>query len=316
MRKSSLVHRNAHLEVRRSGGSTVPHNLKKSKQLKLPLHLENLSFSNLDLRPPHKTTSNNVYRKFNFTHAEFSNIPGLVIISLEDRLVRINSSKNNVYSVFRKNVSSRNDHAKDYRYCILEVPKELQEVVTKQIWQSYYLEPINFSFSKMTHFLDNNQRVPKSIFKFNSPYEVDRNGKRVRTFTHFKNRPGIYLIKKKTKIVYIGMSENCIVERAYKHFIKLDPIANQGQVTYFKELLQNVPLSLAFIEFPRTYLKGGKRMPYSKEEVVALCKKYEKILITQLDPLDNKNGYLLSEEVSFTAEDVAILSKSGDAPPF
>lgn len=95
-----------------------------------------------------------------------------------------------------------------------------------------------------------------------------------RTFAKQRGKYGVYLIKENGKIVYVGMSQSCVVEAMYRHFYHWNTTRNfQYRVTYFDRMsLHNYTVQIMFT---------------NKDE----APKLEQSLILLMQPRDNRERY-------------------------
>ncbi len=95
-----------------------------------------------------------------------------------------------------------------------------------------------------------------------------------RTFANSRGKYGCYLIKENGKIVYVGMSQSCVVEAMYRHFYHWNVTRQfQYRVTYFDRMSIN---------------KYTVQIIFTNKEESA---KLEQSLILLLQPRDNRERY-------------------------
>jgi hypothetical protein len=132
---------------------------------------------------------------------------------------------------------------------------------------------------------------------FQKPFIPPLAGKvyKKRTFTGHTRAAGCYMIKENDKIVYIGMSQSCVVEALYRHFYEWnDKRGNDIRVTYYDRLLKKKYTAVIIIT--------------TKEQAPL----FEQSLIVALQPRDNKEMY--KELISI--RDNAPQRKEDDDLPF
>lgn len=117
------------------------------------------------------------------------------------------------------------------------------------------------------------------IYSFVPPFEgFHKNGRtRKRTLRKYIKHSGIYFIRENGIIVYVGMSESCVVEACYRHFYPWrDCYRGMGceyRTTYVNKLEEHT-YEIAILHL-------------QKEQVVMM----ERALIFSLKPRDNRFFY-------------------------
>ena len=106
---------------------------------------------------------------------------------------------------------------------------------------------------------------------FCNPFFKDKHDKRRRTFSALSGKSGVYIIKNKGSVVYVGMSVYCVVKACYRHFYKWELKSRNSS----KRVITYVDEPLDFFEVCI--------LETSPEEAI----KMETALIVCLDPRDN-----------------------------
>lgn len=100
---------------------------------------------------------------------------------------------------------------------------------------------------------------------------------RMRTFAKLAREAGIYIIRENGVIIYVGMSQSCIVEALYRHFYywKNDPTrtTNFPRTTYYDKMGSNSYDAAIFVTEK------------------ADAPKIERGLILSIQPRDNRERY-------------------------
>jgi heterodisulfide reductase subunit A-like polyferredoxin len=95
-----------------------------------------------------------------------------------------------------------------------------------------------------------------------------------RTLAHHNKKAGVYLIKENENIVYIGMSQSCVVEALYRHFYEWNDVRQfANRVTYFNKLHKHNYQVVIMVT--------------TKQEAAKL----EQSMIITLNPRDNRERY-------------------------
>jgi heterodisulfide reductase subunit A-like polyferredoxin len=95
-----------------------------------------------------------------------------------------------------------------------------------------------------------------------------------RTLAHHNKKAGVYMIKENENIVYIGMSQSCVVEALYRHFYEWNDVRQYAnRVTYFNKLHKHNYQVVIMVT--------------TKQEAAKL----EQSMIITLNPRDNRERY-------------------------
>lgn len=209
--------------------------------------------------------------------------PGILILkSADGQICDIRGIKLSIFGALTGHIRRKKKTLRKIFVKTVCVPARYRagiQFLVDRLYEKYLTEQINKRDAEyIERMMEKNKTPSLKKLHFKKAF-VRKYGNRIFSQRQYGSKPGIYLILKDSKLVYVGMSLSCIYRRCAVHFREKTPWKNGHSGKHVKLNPNDGEYRVCLIDFPRERRRSI--------EIITKITKLEKWLIEVLGPTAN-----------------------------